>query len=343
MVLYNSGSTRNAKTIILYMTCAIISSFVFILLILYVLPLTKTCEKNVKLQLNNTTGCNRHNVLCTRRYNNVSFATLHNAYAVSCSGFLFYNQHKSIDLALVSGARAFMLDIVATSSSEIYLCHGSCSLGMANISDVLDTFGYFMQKNPREVVTLIWEIHDSKIIDKRDVKRLWHNMVTKSRISKFIFTPNFVFHLRFPINYYAHEYIWPTLQDMIDSNERVVIFSDKYVSMHPYESPKWDMFLYWFVLQTKWNILFSSDLQKPCSLTGTSERNTAVNSKKMLIVNNFAKDDSIMQYIHNKIRYADSITKCASNLNLNPVFPAVDFWDVSNIFNDVDVLNKIPR
>ena len=314
-----------------------IASGICILLIFYIFPLTKTCDRGVDLQLPNTTGCNRHDVLCSRAYNNVSFATLHNAYAVSCRGFLLYNHHKYIDSALLSGARAFMLDVVATSNTSIYLCHISCSLGSSNIGDVLDIFADFMQKNPREVLTLIWEIQPHKHVSKHTVKHLWYSVINNSRIFKFVYNPKIVYTFD-RVKGWRNEISWNTLQEMIDTNNRLVIFSDRYASMN--YRPNWDMCMYTHIQQTRWDLMLAHQTKEPCHLIELYKEPSGLDDQ-LLIVNMFAKDGFLLQYPNMNPYLVEQITRCSSDLNMNPVFPTVDFWESSDVFKAVDILNGV--
>ena len=54
---------------------------VYLLMIVYELARTKTCS--TALDLPKSAGCNRETRLCDRRYNQISFATIHNAFALT--------------------------------------------------------------------------------------------------------------------------------------------------------------------------------------------------------------------------------------------------------------------
>lgn len=67
----------------------------------------------VSLALEPSTGCNRFDHLCSKRFDEITQAALHNAFATESSGFSRFlsNQHESFSSGLLAGARTLMLDV----------------------------------------------------------------------------------------------------------------------------------------------------------------------------------------------------------------------------------------
>lgn len=73
--------------------------------------------------------CNGYAELCTKTYDQVAYATAHNAFAYTPPGALAANQNNDIPTQLKDGIRAFMLDaynLPSGATNDIELCHTSC-------------------------------------------------------------------------------------------------------------------------------------------------------------------------------------------------------------------------
>lgn len=73
--------------------------------------------------------CNGYAELCAKTFDQVSYATTHNAYAYTPRGALAANQNNDIPTQLKDGIRAFMLDaynLPSGATNDIELCHSYC-------------------------------------------------------------------------------------------------------------------------------------------------------------------------------------------------------------------------
>ncbi|KAJ2449486.1 hypothetical protein EV183_004876, partial [Coemansia sp. RSA 2336] len=207
-------------------------------------------------------ACNGHAELCSRPYSHVSYACTHNAYSYPPPHELpVINQEKNISQQLQDGIRALMLDIVvnrpvaAKSDSSpglwntitswfspkedpiesLHLCHESCLLiDKGPLIETLITIRQFMEANPCEIITLIIEnvndVEASRVAPSFEQSGL-SSMALTLQPDRF---SNDSVHL--------NHYLWPTLQEMIDSNQRLVVFMDDKAdtSQVPYILPEWD-------------------------------------------------------------------------------------------------------
>jgi len=114
---------------------------------------SKTCV--VELQLPDSLGCNRDAALCMRKYSDVSYATMHNAFATTQDGIVFAQHRACMRSGLVAGKRGFMLDVHLTKDGDLKLCHVLCKIGSVSLSRTLLMFAEFLKKTPREVLTIM--------------------------------------------------------------------------------------------------------------------------------------------------------------------------------------------
>jgi hypothetical protein len=73
--------------------------------------------------------CNGYQELCAKTFDQVAYATTHNAYAYTPPGALAVNQNNNITTQLKDGIRAFMLDaynVPSGATNDIELCHSAC-------------------------------------------------------------------------------------------------------------------------------------------------------------------------------------------------------------------------
>src|SRR5690554_5963891 len=84
------------------------------------------------------TACNGLDELCERTYDQVVYATTHNAFNASDEGFKLANQTHGVRRQLEDGVRGLMLDIY-DEGDDVLVYHGVLSdfLGYARLADVL--------------------------------------------------------------------------------------------------------------------------------------------------------------------------------------------------------------
>ncbi|KAJ2775881.1 hypothetical protein IWQ57_000038 [Coemansia nantahalensis] len=204
--------------------------------------------------------CNGHVELCSRAYSNVSYACTHNAYSYPPPNDVFVvNQRRPIKQQLEDGVRALMLDVVRPGVSStkggnlldtiiswfskkpsgdgaadpldsVHLCHGSCDyIDKGKLVDALVVIREFLDANPREVVTLI--VENVSGFSAQDLRPSFE----AAGASKYAFVPEF------SPSPAQNGYPWPTLSQMIDKNQRLVVFIDDKAdpSQVPYILPEW--------------------------------------------------------------------------------------------------------
>jgi hypothetical protein len=148
--------------------------------------------------------CNGSIELCARRFDEVSYPTTHNAMSNAEDGWQAPNQNRNIEHQLEDGVRALMLD-VHEYGDGILLCHGFCELGSLPLADGLAIIRRFLHDHRGEVVTIIFESY-----------------ATAAAIADAFAESG--------LDQYVHAHTagtpWPTLRELIDADERVIVLTD---------------------------------------------------------------------------------------------------------------------
>ena len=155
---------------------------------------------------NSQKACNGYAEFCDRLYSNIAYITTHNSY--SSSKLAAANQNFNISIQLKDGVRGFMLDSVypENNTNEVHLCHENCNLLDAGPAvDTLTVITDWLNENPNEVITIIWE-NTANVPGSA-----YNDFYTKSGLDKFVYVQE-------------EGQDWPTLGNMIESGKRVVNF-----------------------------------------------------------------------------------------------------------------------
>ncbi|KAI0528230.1 PLC-like phosphodiesterase [Xylaria bambusicola] len=153
-------------------------------------------------------ACNGNDAYCDRRYSEITFAGSHN------SGFVGIgpsdNQLTSVTAQLDQGIR-FLTTQTHDKDGVIQMCHTSCALLDAGpLQDYLGTVKTWVDGHPDDVVTLLITNGDAIDIVKFD------DAFKAVGLDAYTFTPPGTLGLD----------DWPTLGDLISSNNRVIVFMD---------------------------------------------------------------------------------------------------------------------
>ncbi|KAI0717258.1 PLC-like phosphodiesterase [Cerioporus squamosus] len=194
------------------------------------------------------TVCNGHAELCDRSYGNVTFLGAHDSFAFSEDPFaLARDQEVDIPSQLGLGVRLLQAQ-AHVNDGVLHFCHTSCALfDGGSVEDYLKKVHDFLTANPNEVLTLIFTNPEGA-----SLKDLWDPPFQASGIADLAYVPP---HL--PMK----QSEWPTLNDMISSGKRVVVFLDAGADTDrsvPYILPEFQM-----VWETPFSV---TDASFPCSV-----------------------------------------------------------------------------
>ena len=165
-------------------------------------------------QSNDTTlVCNGHVNLCDRRVNETIFATVHNAMSAVKDGAIVLKNHiRPLESALQFGYRGINLDI-GTCNGQVSVIHTACTITTRSLKSVLQSLVSFLQNNPNEVILLPTQL-STQILSK--------NTIALSAIDEvFQSVPEFYNML---YNHPSPNQLWPTLRELISSNQRILFF-----------------------------------------------------------------------------------------------------------------------
>ena len=209
------------------------------------------------------TACNGSAALCDRTLDQVVFPTSHNSMGGSdVPGWMFPNQNAGIEQQLADGVRGFLIDahygepvgdkVVTELRDEksamakyeaalgkegmaavlrirdriagnehgprdVYMCHGFCELGALKLVPVLRDVRTFLVENPGEVLIIV--IQDESVLP-RDIERCFR----ESGLIDFVYRGP----ARPP---------WPTLREMVESDQRVVVMAENDTTGVPWYHP----------------------------------------------------------------------------------------------------------
>jgi hypothetical protein len=259
--------------------------------------------------------CNGAPELCDRRFDEVAYATTHNAMSNAEEGWLGPNQRYSITSQLDDGIRAQMLDTWYFDLQPV-LCHGGdvfpCNVtGMKPLADGLAEIADFLDRRPNEVVSIIFESY----ITEADTEAAF----IAADLSRYVYVQP----LGEP---------WPTLRELIESDTRLVVLTDDGGASLPWHHYVWDY---------AWETHFS--FQSPDQLSCDRNRGSAGND--LFILNHFLTNligsVALAEQVNHNPLFADRAQQCAQEGGQIPNFVTVDFYDIGDVFDVVDHLNGI--
>ncbi|XP_033143143.1 PI-PLC X domain-containing protein At5g67130 isoform X2 [Brassica rapa] len=155
-------------------------------------------------------------------FNKYSWLTTHNSYSITSAkstigSFIISprNQEDSITNQLKNGVRGIMLDVYDF-RNDIWLCHsagGTCFnfTAFQPAVNALKEINDFLESNLSEIVTIILEDY---VTSSRGLTKVFK----ASGLSKFLFPVS-----RMP----KDGKDWPTVDDMVKQNQRLVVFTSK--------------------------------------------------------------------------------------------------------------------
>jgi len=255
-------------------------------------------------------GCNGHASLCDRPFDQVAFATTHNAMSNRDDSWAGPNQNHGIPQQLEDGIRAMMIDSYEH-EGEAYLCHGDCLFGKIEMVTALQSITEFLNSHPAEVFTLIFEDY----LGYEKTKTAFE----ASGLLDFIYVPD-------------PETGWPTLREMIEANTRVVVLSDSGAS-----EDGWYLPLFGYCFETHYSYQTPEDFS--CNSNRGSENND------LFILNHFLTNplpsEAFAEQVNYNPLFIERATACGDHYSRPINFVTVDFYDIGDVLSVVDTLNGL--
>lgn len=269
-------------------------------------------------------GCNGRPI-CERLYTEVAYATTHNSFASSADKFVFPNHRTSMWRSLRAGVRGLMLDLHLFEGS-LHLCHGDCAQGKIPLSTMVERLSTFLEENPREIVTILWEIGGGW--KKEWIHQFAHDLEGSS-LSPFLF---------------RGDVRNTSLGEMVRSGERLVQMKDvsylppcganlTLLSGEGTACPDWWAYTWDLSVETDWNSYSPSDFS--CAFNRGRPENP------LFILNHMLMVDLVSPLTTEAINWNPYLYARAAECGRVkfPNFITVDFWSYSNVISAADCLN----
>lgn len=257
-------------------------------------------------------ACNGSPLLCDRRVDEVVFAGTHNAHAAEDDRFSAANQYSSLDVQLVDGVRAFMLDTYEH-EGELVLCHGPCEYGHRSLVEVLGLLRAFLETHPNEVILLLFEDH-----------------ITPAQTGEAFIEAGLTSFM------YAHPVgdAWPTLGGLIDSGQRVVAFAE---SDGGDGEPAWYLDLF----AQSWDTPYAAKTPEELSC----ELGRGDPEAPLFVMNHFLTNPVASAELSKQVNFnpflLERARKCQTESGRLPNVIAVDYYELGDLFSTVATLNGL--
>jgi hypothetical protein len=306
--------------------------------------------------------CNGHARLCDRHVDQVAFLATHNAMAAPDEpGWLFAAQDAGISEQLNDGVRALLIDTqygisttrgVATQVSgentkraklvaelgepfvaaaerlrrrigrnpkgkpQVFLCHTLCEVGATRALDALRAVHRFLVRNPEEVVVLSIQDETSAADTAAAIRA--SGLVDEVYLGD-AGRP------------------WPTLRELIDRDERVIVF----VENRPGGEP-WMHHQPAVVQETPYHFRTVEALEAPASC----EPNRGGTAGSLLLLNHWVDTSpaprvTIARRVNAHNFLASRVAQCRERRGMLPNLVAVDFYRQGDAAQVVDELNGV--
>jgi len=254
-------------------------------------------------------ACNGHAALCDRAFDDVAYPTTHNAMSSEEEGWIPPNQGPALWTQLTDGIRGFMLDVYEE-DGETLLCHSICPLGSRPFVDALAELREFMDCHPTQVLTLILESY-----------------VDEPRVTAAFEAAGLLPYLHAQ----PADAPWPTLREMVTSGRRMVVLTQRADVTEPWHHHAYTV---------GWDNPYAAEA--PEDLSCRPNRGDADND--LFILNHFLTAPVAMRslavMVNHQPLFGDQVARCEAEAGQLPNFVTVDFYEVGDLFEVVDALNR---
>jgi hypothetical protein len=298
-------------------------------------------------------GCNGAAELCAKPFDEVVLPGTHNSMSALELGWGIPNQFFSIPSQLRAGIRGFLIDTHygkrgpngtvenvkfedRADSDGMYLCHELCLLGASELIPELSKVRDYLAANPNEVILFI----NQAGVTPED----FADAVTDSGLDDYLYTGS------------TPE--WPTLGEMIEGNQRVVMFSEGNTGTVP-----WYHDAYGGAMQeTPYNFRKNGDtsiqqaidrLTKPENLNESCAPNRGGTDGSLFLMNHWvngtldnsnpvAPDPEVAKILNAKDVLVNRARACQQRRGILPTLIAVDDFGAGDLLGAVRELNGLP-
>ena len=312
--------------------------------------------------------CNGFVALCDRPLNDVALAATHNSMAsVTLPHWLFGQQDGTISDQLDQGIHGLLIDtyygfavrggvrtdlealpkrsvaeeqvgapavqaalrirsrLPAGTGGEraIFLCHGFCELGSVTLASALADLRSFLVSHPGEVVVVI---NQDEGVAPADIEKAFAQAGLLDLVYRGPLGP------------------FPTLRQMIDSNQRLVVMAENDAGDIP-----WYHLAYAHALQeTPFRFTSAAQLSDPAKLAASCRAHRGSSSAPLFLLNHWidtspAPRPSLASVVNARAALLQRAQTCQRLRSRLPNLIAVDFYRRGDVLGVTDALNGVSR
>lgn len=249
-------------------------------------------------------ACNGQESWCDRPYDQMVFPATHNAMSNLDDVWVAPNQEHGIEQQLDDGVRVLLLDVHGW-EDDVWLCHGdpgafyTCTLGRRLASDAFAALDAWLADHPDDVLTLILESY----VTTAQLEASMGSLTARTRAQ-------------------PADAPWPTLGELSDAGEQLVVLSDRGGGERPWLLPIWD-----HTWDTDWSIADPAEF--------TCARNRGGSDSALFLLNHWVSDPLPVPAQAEVVNQPDYIVTrargCEAELGRLPTFVAVDFYATGDV------------
>jgi hypothetical protein len=314
--------------------------------------------------------CNGHAALCDRTLPEIALAATHNSMSVPLPGWYSPEQERPIGGQLEDGIHGLLLDTHygdrlanervrtyfgspedlrrATAQDGVspagvqaalrlrgrlgfrgegtrglYLCHSFCELGATPLEDGLKDIHDFLATHPAEIVVMI----NQDYVTPAD----FVEAVDDAGLGPYAFTP-------------PSGAKWPTLREMIDTGQRLVMLAENRAGAAPWYQLAYQR----LTVETPFAFGSAPALIAPAGLKAGCRANRGPNRAPLFLVNHWVttapvqrpSDAAKVNAYEPLLRRARTCRRVRAHL---PTLLAINFYKEGDVFGVVDTLNRVGR
>lgn len=276
--------------------------------------------------------CNGLASNCDLKVNEVLYATVHNANHDDRTAFS--NNIFPLEDAITAGYRGLMLDVCKCPNEqdelEVIFCHGLCGIGTRDPVEVFTNINTFLNDNSNEMLMINFELS----VGDPTPAELWATINEVNEISS---------------KTYDHTGgSWPTMKQMQDNNEQLILFKHGGTSCLNDVSgdcvSKIEEF-HAFAVETKYQFKNVAEVENENN--SCVENRGSGGTKEFYAINNFvenliaAPSEAGSKTVNEKVFLTNRLAECETTTSLKANFIAVDFWHLGDVIEVVQEENKL--
>lgn len=238
----------------------------------------------------------------------------HNAMNNTEKGYIIPNQTHSITNQLKNGVRGLMIDTYDGTDGIALTYHTIAALGSQKLVDVLKEIKDFLNTNPYAIISIIFQNEGSNVQLQKAIDSLDLNNIA----------------------YIHNGSDWPTLQSMVDNNQRLVMFIERD------KTPQVNYLMH------AWSSIFDTKY----TYSNVSQFDTEVNrggsgTKELYLVNHWLgntiglPDKNLAPQANNRAVLGNRVQNCSSDNNHFINYLGVDFYEIGDAKSVVDSINSV--